>query len=38
MFTQTYTPATLFRQKCNRYPEISGHLLRFHGESVTGGL
>ena len=38
MFTLAYTPVTLLRQKCNRYLEISGYLLRFHGESVTGGL
>ena len=38
MFTLSYTPVTLFRHKCNRYLEISGYLLRFHGESVTGGL
>ena len=38
MFTLSYTPVTLFRQKCNRYLEISGYLLRFHGESVIGGL
>ena len=38
MFTLSYTPVTLFRHKCNRYLEISGYLLRFHGESVTGGF
>ena len=38
MFTLAYTPVTLLRQKCNRYFEISGYLLRFHGGNVTGGL
>ena len=38
MFTLAYTPVTLLRQKCNRYLEISGYLLHFHGGSVTGGL
>jgi hypothetical protein len=38
MFTLAYTPVTLLRQKCNRYLEISGYLLRFHGGNVTGGL
>ena len=38
MFTLAYTPVTLLRQKCNRYLEISGYLLRFHGRNVTGGL
>ena len=38
MFILEYTPVTFLRQKCSRYLEISGYLLRFHGESVTGGL
>ena len=33
-----WTPVAVLWEKCYRYPKISPHLLRFHGESAAGGI